>query len=692
MRWQIRTNRVAAGAAIAVLLAVAPLPGAAGAAATAAQSASEQLRVLYPRAELLLRTGDVEGAIAALDRLIGLVEAEEVTDADADRLLLGRAYELRATLRWEEGVRRGVDNDLDGRFPADALIDVDGRRLEELPDLLPVLAGDHVVTGSKPGFAPAREQVRVRANRTEGVGIELSRSSATLRLVTRPPGAMLAVDGNVIGLTEAAAPDGAVDALEEAPIDSLPLVVDGLLPGFHEIEVTLAGYRSFRQQLEVPDLADYDLGVLELGRSLGTLLLRGLPSGASISIDGQPSGPEGRQPADGPIDSLRLSMTIGQHSLLVDGGRAGIFEANFSIDDGDTTALDVAVRPAIAWLGVFGGDPLDRDATRSLILPELQAVEGWAVLDRSTAGAALPARAEVGAAELLAGDREAWRRIAGQARETMRAGVFAAAVLAGEAPAANFELRVWGADEALAGEVLRVDLGTGEGLAPLIDTMREPLPVPRAWFGAQLMDDPAGGAVVIDLSDGSPAALAGLAFGDRISAFDGVSMISAGAVRRRLASSDPFAGVVLEVSRDGSAREILINLGSSPFIPAPRDVEGFAVIVAAAAASEAVRVDSTLPAWSLELLQARLILDAGAAERALTLLDRLAPPPGVPFGPAAAEYWRAQAALALPEPQREFAIAALQRAAGYADGRLGHNDGHRVAPLAQALLRALQER
>ena len=113
------------------------------------------------------------------------------------------------------------------------------------------------------------------------------------------------------------------------------------------------------------------------------------------------------------IDSARLSLTIGQHSLLVDGGRAGVFEATFSIDDGETTALDVTVRPAIAWLGVFGGDLLDRDAARSLILPELAAVGGWALLDRSTAGEAVPGGASARLPAPAQGSpllRRAWQR------------------------------------------------------------------------------------------------------------------------------------------------------------------------------------------------------------------------------------------------------------------------------------------
>lgn len=699
---------------LALLAAAALLP-----APATAQNAAEQMRVLYPRAELMLRTGDVEGAVATLDRLIEL--GEGVAATEADRLLLRRAYELRVALRWEQGARNGIDADLDriveldpayepgqgmpaelrkrfrsrrqrkvgflriGRFPADAGISVDGRELEEVPDLLPLLAGDYVVVGSRPGYASVREEVRVRADRTEGVGIELARSSATLRLATRPPGAELSVDGDRFGQTVAAA-DGAAGAAEALP--SEPLVVDGLLPGFHDIEVTLPGYQPFRQRIEIPDLTDYDLGTLELRRSVGTLLLRGLPADARIVVDGQVTGPDLDALGAEAIDTARLGLPIGPHDLVIDAGRAGIFATTFAIEEGGTTSIDVRVRPGIAWLGAFGGDALDRDAARSAILPALEPLQEWALLDRQADGDAAMQRAGGSAEAFARGDREAWASFRGEAREASGAGVFLAAVLPEERPAAWADLWVWGAEEAIEPVRLRVDLGTREGIEPLIESLSHPLPAARPWLGAVLIDDPSGGAVVIEVTSGSPAAQGGLRFGDRVVGFEGQPVLSAGGLWRHIASVEPFAGVVLDVEGGAGARSVLVTMGSSPYVPMPHEQGPIPVVAWAAAASGAARADSVYPAWSLQLLQAVLLIDAGDSERALDLLAAIAAPGDAPFGQAAVEYRRAVAKLSLARPDVEGAMAALTVAESLG-GRLSHNDGPLVAPLARARRLAL---
>jgi hypothetical protein len=703
---------------------------AAGAAITA-QATSERLRVLFPRAELMLRTGDVAGAIAVLDRLIGLAEDTDALRSDADHLLLRRAYLLRAELRWEEGERGAVDADLDrvieldpsyemaegavpsalrsrfrgrrerkvgflrvGRFPANARIALNGRALDEVPDLLPVLAGDYVVTGSLPGYAGAREEVRVRANRTEGVGITLERSSATLRLVTRPAGAALIVDDEFIGATQAPSEADQRDADgEPSPGESAQLVVDGLLPGWHDIEVSLAGYRPLRQRLEVPDLADYDLGVLELQRSLGVLLVRGLPPGANLLIDGESVGPDrGTMESSNTVDSARLSLTIGTHTLLVDAGRAGVYETSFTIGDDETTAVDVQVRPAIAWLGAIGGDALDRDAVRSAVLPALEAADRWALLDRAGDRQVLLQRAEVTPAALTGQDADAWEAFEGEAREALGAGIFVAAALPPGGPAAYTDLRVWAADDAVPAVTMRVDLGGSEELAAFLTALADPLPAARAWLGAQTMDDPAGGAVVVDVAPGSPAALAGVVFGDRIATFDGAAIAGSSDLSRSVAQAQPFASVLIGIDSASGPREVRAALGSSPYVPRPQGQDRLAPVVWAAAAAEISRGGSTRPAWSLQLLQGMVALRAGAPRRAAETLGRITVQSSAPFGAAAVDYWHAVALLALPAPDLDTAAMVLRRAAQSEHGRLLHNDGPRVAPAARALLDAIGER
>jgi len=220
----------------------------------------ETLRLLLARAEALLDAGDTEAGMDAMERVFARAESIDAGSPEPLRLLLRRALETRVTARWESGERQGLDDDLDrlirldpgydlatmgaeeglmvrfnrrrerlvgflrvGLAPADAELMLNGEAVERIGDIIPVLAGDHVVSAHRRGFAPQTEEVSVRANRTEGVGLTLERSSATVQVATSPPGARVVLDGELVGTTA---------ATEEGPA-SAPLVVEGLLPGWH---------------------------------------------------------------------------------------------------------------------------------------------------------------------------------------------------------------------------------------------------------------------------------------------------------------------------------------------------------------------------------------------------------------------------------------------------------------------------
>lgn len=95
--------------------------------------------------------------------------------------------------------------------------------------------------------------------------------------------------------------------------------------------------------------------------------------------------------------------------------------------------------------------------------------------------------------------------------------------------------------------------------------------VRRGWLGIELEPYPPPGfeqqglAVQLVIDD-SPAALAGLAPGDRIVAVDGVPATSSTLVIRQVAMSVPGAPIELELLRDGERRRQSVQAGQRPRI------------------------------------------------------------------------------------------------------------------------------
>lgn len=696
-RWRL----LGAAAALLSLLA-------AGAAGAQPQRLEDEIRSLLARAETATRAGDQEGALLLLERLSGrLRDRTEVSDAA--RPLVLRALVLYATALWEADRRQEADDVLDriveidpgfempttvraalaqrfaarrerkvgflriGLHPADAEVLVDGQVIDPLPDLLPVLPGSHTVTARKPGYAPLRQEVEVRANRTEGVGFELDRSSATLRIATQPPGATVVVDRDVMGRT-----------LDDGSSVSPPLVIAGLLPGWHEIEVTLADHRPFRQRIEVPELTDYDLGTLALERAAGMVVLRNLPAAAAVRVDGERVEPERQVGADGrPLasGSARLPLPVGEH-LVVVAAPEGVYEAPIVVGDGESVSLDVRARPGIALLGIDGGDPLDRDAVRSELEPVLDGLERWFVLDRQDALAErLPPALE----------EERWMRFREAAsRAVPEASLFLHVALPDAGFADHYVVRLWApAPGPWRPMQIRVPLGDAAGPVALAEALAAPLPETAAWLGASLIDSGLQeGALVIGVHEDGPAARAGVDPGDRIVGVDGAPVGGVVDVVDRVRQAAPFSTLALEVAADSGRRAVAVTLGAGARVP-QLSVVVAAPVLWAAAGTELAASASRVPAWTLQLTRALVLLRTGDAAGAALLLDGLQATGEQPFGQAAVDYWLGVALSSGDSPDLDAASRALQRAAQAADGRLEHNDGPRVAPRARARLAAI---
>jgi len=74
----------------------------------------------------------------------------------------------------------------------------------------------------------------------------------------------------------------------------------------------------------------------------------------------------------------------------------------------------------------------------------------------------------------------------------------------------------------------------------------------------------AGGVVISDVKEGSPAEKAGIERGDVVTKFDGRKISKSDEFRRYAAEAEPGSRVALEIIRDGKPRTIEIKMGESP--------------------------------------------------------------------------------------------------------------------------------
>ena len=188
----------------------------------------------------------------------------------------------------------------------------------------------------------------------------LESTIAVLRLLTRPPGADVSLDATAVGTTTGVAHgdivlsgDARLYLLEDF---SDELIIGGLQPGLHRIEVSLDGFRPSRHEISVRDLVDYQ-AVVVLEPTEGRVLLEDLPNDVVLLVNDVVTTPEPPS-SDTSITVPFLRLPVGEHRISVDGGTRGRFEAKVDVADLESIAVLVRVRPTMAFLGVLGGDEL----------------------------------------------------------------------------------------------------------------------------------------------------------------------------------------------------------------------------------------------------------------------------------------------------------------------------------------------
>jgi hypothetical protein len=439
-----------------------------------------------------------------------------------------------------------------------------------------------------------------------------------------------------------------------------------------------------------------------LDRAEGTIVLIGLPQAATVAINGEdarPTWPMGQRAVDlQDISSApRLTVSPGLYTVSVSAGTLGVFETSLSVADTQVAEVPVELRAGVTLLGVLGGDRVNaRNLTRSLS-ETLSGLDDWMLVDKSEPGAALAARLGLDAATLreyaeLPGVAVDWVGLQAAADRETPGSIYVLGVLSDDTWADEADLWVFPAAPGPARpDRLRVSLNDTEAVELFASNFSNPMPFERPWFGALMIDSEAAhGPVIVEVTEGGPAAAAGLQVGDTVVSIADAAVGSVRDVNDVFAAATPGSAMAVQVQRAAGTQIVELTLGTSPAVISPSEPGLVYSLISAALSRRLSGGEMEGPRWVLEMNRAAVLIHTGAWEAALDALRRIEDAPTGPgLGQAAIDYWLGIALSALGPNYNDSAIQLFQRAAAAPGGRLFHNDGPFVAPRARARLEAL---
>jgi tetratricopeptide (TPR) repeat protein len=581
--------------------------------------------------------------------------------------------------------------------PSDSSIAVGGEPFDSSSGPVAVLAGTYIVEARRPGYAPFSQEVEVAAGKTRTVELPMERTSAVLVVRTWPRGATVLADGIEQGTTdEPVSPDWVPSgpaALE--PRDEIgELVIGGLEPGAHEVEVRLDGYRTFVGGVELEELRDHPLQPLLLELEAGTVVLDRVPFGAVVTANGRVV-----EPRIGESGRPELVLPPDDYRIAVRQGTLGVFETRVTVTDRKSVDLDVKLKPGLVLMGVLGGDRVGADKLQNGLERAFEEIGRWAFVDRSAEGPQLlvpvgfdaETLREMAARSQTEGGEIDWDRAQAICDERTPGAVYMLAVLSDDLVASAADLWIWAAAPAASRpDRRRVPLEESAALERLAAAFSSSVTETRPLLGALLIDSAAAaGPVVAWLDEGGPAQRAGLVLGDEITALGGAPVLTAAQLHDALVRQGAGRSASLEVKRGSGTVQLEIEPQAGPQVVDITDPSRIYAALAAEVASELAGGESTTARWVLELNQAAVLLQSGAYEEAVRTLRAIQAPADQPLGQSTVEYLLGIALLHSDARYHERAREQFRQAASDGSGRLLHGDGPWVAPRARARLVAL---
>ncbi len=630
---------------------------------------------LFRRAEARHNLLDVEGATADLR---SIVRFDPAWDVPAGYMFSRKLAELLAGVRdAETGV---VDALID---PPDAELYLEGEPLGPVSGPRRVLAGERRLEVRRPGYTSIEQPLTIPPGESVPLDLKLERSSAVVRLTTRPAGVEVVLRGRVLAVSEPPPGDTA-----EGP--SADLLVEGLEVGEQLLTLRKPGYRPVEVRLEVTDLIDYSLDPVALEPTRGTVAISNLPAAARVLVDGEPWTAAGSS----------LDLPPGPHVLRVEAGRGGLFEHRFDLEDRQVVEIEVDLRPSLVLLGVLGGDRVAATDLEMRLAQRLGELSRWAVAQRADRGFELLGELGIdrdllrGLADEAGAEPPDWAAVQETFDRGLAGSAYLLAVLSDDLYASRADLWLWSAAPGPRRPARRrISLAGSEGVDGLAAVLDRPLRLTAPWVGARFIDSPAAETpLVLSVDPQGPAAAAGLRAGDTIRAIDGEAVAGARRLVERISGLEPGGELVLQVGGEGGDRAVTLTPGASPVVASLNDPSALDPALAARLASLEVNAGARAPSWLVRLNLGVVLMRSGEWRGAAEALRGIEAPAAGGVGKATIDYLLGVVLLEVdPATYRDTARGLIGRAADGA-ARLEHNDGPSLAPRAAARLETLLDR
>ena len=242
--------------------------------------------------------------------------------------------------------------------PPGARVTMNGEFLA-LTDFFPidVLAGEYTVEISRDGYMTETRPVVIAPKATVPLQVTLTRTAASLFVVTEPAGVEVWVDGELRATTSGALDPQLHESAREKGIDparaSARVEIANLALGARAIELRRKCYEPVKFSMDLAEAKDYIAEPFKLQESLASLRLTSETPGGLIFIDGEP---QGRVPRE--IDGI----CAGRHRVEVkhlggEGQLVGKFVQDITLARNESLSLDCPIRPTVAFLGVVAEGP-----------------------------------------------------------------------------------------------------------------------------------------------------------------------------------------------------------------------------------------------------------------------------------------------------------------------------------------------